>query len=299
MKTGGHTRAILLLVVPPLAFYTVFVMVPTLGAIAISLTRWKGIAWSQMEFVGLQNYAAIFTDGRFWQALLNNFWFVLGTLLVQVPLALSIAIILDLKPRFSGFFSGVFLLPRAMAFVVIALLFRFFFAPAFLNGLINVLLSSVGLEALNRNWLNEATTAMPSLVSVHIWRDFGFMMFLFLAGLSTIPTQLYDAAKIDGASMGQVIWHVSLPMLREIGIVATTMSIIAALRVFEYVFVMTGGGPYFQTEVVMTYLYKKAFSSLQLGYANAGTTIFIVILLIMTVAYLRLTKASALRKMSN
>jgi len=286
---------VVVLVVPGLVLYTLFLILPVLGTISLGFTKWEGINIANIKFVGLNNYIELIQDKIFWRALSHNLIFVCIATVIQFFLSLLLALSLNMGLRFTGFFKGVIFIPQVLAFIGIAFLFKFIFAPLYAQGLLNNFLVKIGLKSLVHAWLGDKSTVLFTIIGVHIWRETGFTTMLLLAGLATIPQSLYDASKIDGAGRLRTVWDITLPMLREINIVVITLAVIYALRVFEYIFAMTGGGPNYASEVIATYLYREAFEGGKMGYSCAISTVFFFIMTTFTIIYLKITKAGSMR----
>ncbi len=283
------------LVVPGLILYTLFLIVPILGTIALGLTKWEGINIASIRFIGFGNYIELARDRIFAKALLHNCLFVgvAGTL--QFTISLFLALLLNQSFRFAGFFKVVVFIPQVLAFIGISFLFKFILAPPYAQGMLNNFLLIMGLREWVHAWLGDRNLVMFSIMAVHLWREIGFSTLLLLAGLSTIPESLYDASRIDGANGAQNLYYITLPLLREVNIVVVTLIVIYALRVFEYVFAMTGGGPNYASEVLATYIYRTAFEGGRMGYGSAAATIFFLIMTAFTLIYLKITKAGTMK----
>jgi len=284
-----------ILIVPGLLLYTSFLVFPIIGTIFLGFTKWEGINIANLKIIGFGNYLELIHDKIFWKSLFHNVIFVCIATTIQFLLSLILALCLNMGLRFTGVFKGVIFLPQVLAFIGIAFLFKFIFAPPYAQGLLNNFFIKIGLEKLVHAWLGDKNTVLLTIIGVHIWRETGFTTLLILAGLATIPESLYDASKIDGAGRLQTLWHITLPLLREINIVVITLTVIYALRVFEYIFAMTGGGPNYASEVLATYIYREAFEGGRLGYSSAIATVFFIIMTSFTFIYLKVTKAGTMK----
>lgn len=271
-------REIVLLIVtfllPAGGLYVLFVLYPMLQAFYIALFAWRGVSMRK-DWVGLENFAEIFQDEVFWMSLKHNF-FILGvSSVVILGLGLFFAVALSRCRRGAHFFRLVYLFPNVMSVVAVSVLWSFIYHPQM--GLINGLLRLFGKEG--RTWLGDPATALPAVTSTYLWYVLGFYIVLFLAGILSIPRDLYDAAKIDGAGEMATFRHVTLPLLWEPLKLAVIFLLINALNVFALVFIMTNGGqPSRHTEVILTYLYEQAFDNSNFGYATAiGAVLFVLI----------------------
>jgi multiple sugar transport system permease protein len=275
-----------LLLLPALFFYTIFLILPLLGTIVISFTEWSGLNFATMKFIGFDNFIRMANDPFFWKALFNSSLFVVCALIFEVGLGLLLAILLESKLRGSEFFRGVFLLPSILSMVVIGLLFGFIFDPSL--GLIDLLLNKVGLDGPKLGWLGTPVINVYVTIAVHIWRAFGFTMFLLIAGLQSIPSELTEAARLDGASPWELTTKITIPLIKPVLVVTAMLSSISAMRVFDLVYVMTGGGPYYASETVVTYSYQLGLGTVgnQFGYSTAIA--FVLLLIIMGMSFLQL-----------
>jgi ABC-type sugar transport system permease subunit len=264
-----------LLLLPGLIFYVPFHLLPILGVFFFSLLDWKGFSFATMKWVGFENYAKLLGDKFFWGALKHNIQFVVVVVVVQTVVALGLAIVLEQKFRLSTFFRGVYFMPTVLSLVVVGILFSFILSPS--QGLINVFLRNIGLGKIQPVWLGDPKLALYVLMAVHMWKEFGLSMFLFIAGLEAIPEELFAAAKVDGASPWDVIWRIIIPLLRETITVVVILSTIVCFKLFDLVVVMTGGGPFFATEVLSVRMYFQTFKFNRMGYGSSIAVILFVI----------------------
>jgi multiple sugar transport system permease protein len=244
--------------------------------------------WSGMEpltdFVGWENFIAVASDSVFWQAFKNSFIYTLGVVPIQLFLALLAAIILNNRDfRGSSFYRTVLFIPVITTTAIVGIVMSFIFGSY--NGVVNEALMKLNLIKVPIDWLADGRYAMLVVIGVGIWKTFGYNLVYWLAGLQSIPQELYEAAKVDGANGKQQFWYVTLPMLKPIGMIILLLAIVGSLNVFDLVKVMTNGGPAYATEVVGTYIYRYAFSAEEgiprLGLASAagifyGVTIMVI-----------------------
>ena len=262
------------LLTPAMIAFLVFMLVPVLFTFALSFFSWTGISWKSLQFIGLQNYQKLSGDEVFWRSLMNNVIFiVLGTAVI-VATGLFVAILLEQGFRGSNFFRGVFFLPTVLSTVVIGIVFGFLLSPQF--GIVAPIMAKFGVDP-PPDLLGNPDTALYTLIGIETWRSFGFAMFLFVAGLKSLDQHLTEAARIDGANGWQVFWHVTLPQLRPVTLMVSTLIGIGMLKLFDTIYVMTLGGPQHATEVLNSYSYAEAFSFNHIGY---GATIAVVLLVI-------------------
>lgn len=266
------TAAVFLL--PALLIYIIFQIIPLLGALYFSLMEWNGIAGSEPVFVGLRNFADVLASKDFILALKNMAKMVVFSVLFHTPVALLLAVALNTRFRGHRVFKALFFVPTVFPLSAVGLMWYFVFMPA---GALNSLLETLGLDALVTPWLINPDTAMNSIIFVNIWAGVGYFMVILLAGLTTIPPELYDAASIDGAGAVGKFFHVTLPMLKSTIAMCILMDIIGSVKVFDLVYAMTGGGPNGLTNLPTTLLYNEAFKYKHNG---LGSAIGIIILLL-------------------
>jgi multiple sugar transport system permease protein len=249
----------------------------------LSLTNWDGI--SPPEFIGLKNYVRLFRDDVFFLSLKNNLVWIGFFITVPVLVGLALAMLLNKEIPGSRVFKASFYSPMVLSLVVCGLIWSWLYNPT--GGLINNVLRGIGLDGLARGWLSEPETVLGSIITVAIWRQVGYVMILFLAGLQSVDPFLVEASVIDGASRWQSFRHVILPQLQPITIVVVVISIIDSLRAFDLVSVMTRGGPYNQSSVLANYMYIQSFNNYKMGYGAAVSVILFMICLIFIALYLR------------
>jgi ABC-type sugar transport system permease subunit len=280
----------LIFIAPAFVFYTIFWIAPMLGAFAISLTQWDGINFATMQWAGADNYTRLATDPFFWQALSNNLLFLCAAFLGVVTLSLVVALILNTKPFGHSVFATTLFMPIVLSNVVIALLFSLLLSPT--SGFTNVIAAALGAPNLkNIQWLGDPNTATGTVIVAYIWREMGFAILLFSAGLQAVPKDLIEAAKMDGAGPFSILRHVSLPSIKNVAVVVAVLSITHAFLLFDLVIVMTNGGPYYASEVLATYMYGQAFGRGDMGYGSAIAIVLFLIVVTVTLIQTRLTQS--------
>lgn len=280
-----------LFVIPAYIFFVALIAIPFFRALGISMTEWAG--YDTPRFIGLRNFENLFQDRIFWLALRHTFAFTVATTLLQTILPLLIAVLINAGWRGSTFFRTALFIPVIISFVVSGLLWRMIYDANF--GVLNGILTSIGLGHLARAWLALPETAMPAIIFVSLWQSLGFYMLIFFAGLQSIPLELYESAGLDGANGWQKLRHITVPMLWPVTSVVVVINIIGGIKVFDIIYVMTQGGPNRATEVLGTYLYVTAFGasgggSPSMGYAAAIGVVILLLAMAGTIAQFRLTR---------
>ncbi len=279
------TPSVLLFMLPAAALYGLFFIVPFARTLYDSLFDWNGIGTA--TFIGLRNYVqlahdALFVTGVFRVAL----WAALAVIF-KVGTALVLASMLRVPIPGSRFFTGAFFVPVVISSAAISLLFTLLYDNDV--GLLNVLLRGVGLGALARNWLGEQDTALLAVIAVPIWHAIGYFFIILLAAMRNISNEMYEAATIDGAGARVTFFAITVPSVWPVLQICIVLAVTTALKSFDYVFVMTKGGPGTATEVPATYMYRTIFSNLQFGYGTAMATTIFVLALATTLIFRRLT----------
>ncbi|MEU9387118.1 sugar ABC transporter permease [Streptomyces sp. NPDC048279] len=265
----------------PLLAEAVWVFWPAVQGFYLALTKWDGV--SPPQFVGLDNFREMAHDDVFRSAAGHTvLWLVLFGGLSAV-LGLAAALFLQQERRGIGFYRAALFLPVVFSLVATALVWQAIYQP---DGVLNQLLQGVGLGSLRHAWLADQDTALYAVIVPALWRQIGYVMVLYLAGLKGIDPALYEAAKVDGASALQRFRHVTLPQLRSVNAVVLSVIVIDSLRSFDVVWSLTRGGPYHSSELLSTYMYSTAFQSLRLGYGSALAVVIFVLAFGVIASYL-------------
>jgi ABC-type sugar transport system permease subunit len=275
-------------ILPALLIYFVFKLAPMIAGLYLSLLRWDGIEPAQ--FVGLQNFQRMLNDDIITLALLNNVRYAAGTVVGKIILSLFLALILNQALRGRSIYRTVLFMPVVMSFVVVGILWTWLYSSQF--GLINSLLRSLNLDFLILDWLGSPSVALWSLIVVDIWKWYGFHMVIFLAGLQTIPTELYEAARIDGATRWRQFLHITLPLLQPVMLVNVTLSLMGAFNVFDIPYVMTEGGPANSTTVMALHIYIRGFKFYRFGYSAALSYLLLTLVTILAAIQMKLMSSS-------
>lgn len=272
-----------LFVAPALIIYLTVIFCPALYTLYLSFFEWNGVATDKV-FVGIQNYSALLTsDTVFLKALQNNLLWTLGSLVVIIGLGLALALLLHRKVKGRVFFRGVFYFPVVLSGVVVATIWAWIYNPT--QGFINKVLEMAGLESWTHAWLAEPGIALAAVFIAGIWQGVGQPMVLFLAGLSTIPNDPYEAAIIDGAKPYQSFWYITLPLLREAFVIVVATTMIGSMKVYDIIYAMTGGGPAQSTQVLSSWMYYQTFKYANIGSGSAISMVLVLITMVVIIPY--------------
>jgi sn-glycerol 3-phosphate transport system permease protein len=244
------------------------------------LQRMNIAKFREPTFIGLGNYADLFSDPYFLQVLRNTFYYVLGTVPISILLGLLFALLVNRKMRGIGFFRLAFFHPMVLPMVSAATIWLFFFTPDY--GLFNTALGFLGYTG-PENWTGNPDLALLAVMIVAFWKNSGYYMIFYLAGLQNLPSDVYEAAALDGANVWQVLWKITFPLLRRTTVFITTVAFIDAFRTVDHIFVLTSGGPSRSSTVMLFELWQQRFEFQDIGASAAITVIFVVVLLIFTV----------------
>lgn len=281
---AAETRAAWLFLTPSLLLFVVFVALPVLAAFGISFSDWD--LFTAPHFAGVENYLnLILSDPIFHKVLLNTLLYVIGTVPVQMLLALGVALLLNRGVWGEGVLRVIYFLPVVSSTVAVSLVWSWIFNSNF--GILNAILSALGVQN-PPVWLGNTNTALIALIIVAIWQGLGYSMVLFLAGLQGIPQDVYEAGALDGAVGWRRTLYLTLPLLSPTTFFVTIVSLIGSFQVFDLAFVMTKGGPANATNTIVYYIYQNAFENYRMGYASAAAMILFVIILAITLVQYRL-----------
>lgn len=267
---------------PWLLSFAAFGLFPVLFSLGLSFSHFNPTHPDAGHWVGLQNYLGLVRDGTFWQSVANTAFFAIGTIPFTTGIALALALLLHARPPWGGFFRTALFVPTVVSLVVISLVFRYIYAP---TGMLNWILGWFGLEG--KAWLQEPSFALPAIMAMDVWASVGYYMILMLAGLKTIPEEVYDSAEVDGAGWWARLVHITLPSLRPMLLFVVVINTIRSLQVFVEIVVMTQGGPLNRTLTVVYYLYETAFYKLRMGYGSAIAYALFAVLFLVTLAQLK------------
>jgi ABC-type sugar transport system permease subunit len=271
----GRTELwIWLFLTPTVLLYGIYTVYPIFASYWFSLVEWNGFEETK-TWVGLRNYREVLDDPLFWNSFKITAFFTLAAVPIKVLLSLLVALLLNSpKLPFRNLFRTAFFLPVVTTTAIVGVVMQFVFDPA--DGPVNQLLLKLGLVDQGVNFLGDSSTALWTVVGVYVWKWFGVTLIYWLAALQTIPDEVYEAAEIDGAGPVSMLRHITMPLLKPFTIIITLLTLEATLKVFDLMLTMTGGGPFFSTEVVEIYIYRWAFAATvpQLGFASAAAVLF-------------------------
>jgi len=274
------TFAAWIFLTPALLLLGIFLLWPAAYLFYLSFT--DGSLLGAVNWVGLRNYSRLLTDSDFWQVIGNTAYFTITTVIPSLIIPLVLAVLLNQSLPLRGLLRAAYFIPSITSLVAVGLGFRWLFQN---YGPVNSLLSVLGFAPIP--WLSSTVWAMPVLILLSIWKQLGFNMVVFIAGLQTIPQSRYEAAELDGADGWGKFWYITLPGLRPTLVFATVTTAIFTLRSFEQVYVITGGGPLNSTNLLVYYIYEQAFKRFEFGYAAAAATVLLAIALILVFVQLK------------
>jgi multiple sugar transport system permease protein len=287
------TYALVVFLGPALTAIGLFFFLPVLAALVLSFTDFDIYAlgnFSVARFVGLRNYIEIFEDPLFWKALKNTFYFLCVGGPLSIAVSLGAALLLNAKMvRWKPVFRFVYFAPVVTTLVAVAVVWRFIYHPRF--GLLNYMLALVGISPVD--WLGDPHLAMPAMILLAVWKNFGYNMIIFIAGLQNIPSSLYEAASIDGAGLWQQFRSVTLPQLAPTTLFITVITMIGYFQFFAEPYVMTQGGPLNSTLSIVLLMYQQGFRWWSMGYAAAIAFVLFVLILVASLVQTRLQRGRA------
>ena len=277
---NSHSFTGLFFILPALFGTVIFIVLPVIASFGLSFTSWDLL--NPIKFVGLENYKLIFTEPLFFQILLNTIVFALATSVFGVIIPLVLAAILNSKLRGSEFFKTAYFLPFITPMIVIGIVWQWIFDPNI--GILNRVLH------MHIQWLYDTHFALPALIMVTVWKLIGYNIVIFLSGFASIPDNLYEAAKIDGANPVQTFFNITIPMLSPTIFFVIIITAISSFQVFDLIYLMTQGGPLDSTNVLVYSIYKNAFEYFNVGKASAMAYVLFVIILVLTLVQWNLRK---------
>lgn len=275
------------LLAPPLSVFAVFVIWPLLSSFYYSVTNWNGFG-SDYDFVGLANFAKIFTDKLFMNAAINTTIWMVAAIVVPTLLGLGLALLLDGRVPGGRAFKTIFYLPICLSAVIVGQIWIWIYQPDW--GLLNTVLSNLTGEKVRYAWLAKPDTALGSVILAWSWQQTGLSMVIYLAGLTAIPEDLLEVCEIEGAKIWQRIVYVVLPLLTPSTVVVVALSVINSLKGFDILYIMTGGGPFNSSDTLAMHMYNESFRKYLMGYGSAISVVLFLIALTIIGIYFRQLK---------
>jgi multiple sugar transport system permease protein len=280
-------------VAPALVLIGIFFFIPVAGSLLLSLTDFDIYAIADRgnaRFVGLRNYADMFGNSVFWIAVRNTFYFALVGGPLTVAASLAAALLINARVvRYKSFFRTIFFIPFVTTLVAVAIVWRYLYHPQY--GMLNYALGWFGVAPID--WLGDPRTAMPAIIMLAIWKNFGYNMLIFIAGMQTIPSELYEAAELDGAGAIRQFRHITLPMLAPTFLFVGVITMIGYFQLFAEPYVMTAGGPLRSTTSLVLLMYEEGFRWWRMGAAASVAFILFAIILVWTLIQFRLQREAA------
>ena len=289
----AQTRAAMVFLAPAAILISVFFLIPVLASLLLSLTDFDIYAVASLgnaRFVGAGNYIRLVHDPVFWKALVNTCYFALVGGPLTVAASLGAALLLSSKlVRWQGFFRTIYFAPFVTTLVAVAIVWKYLYHPQY--GLLNFALSKVGVGRID--WLGDPHWAMPAIIVMSIWKNFGYNMLIFVAALQSVPQELYEAAELDGANAVKRFWHITVPMLGPALAFVGIVTMIGYFQLFSEPYVMTQGGPLRATTSVVLYMYEEGFRWWRMGFAASIAFVLFIIIAIATMIQRRFVKAES------
>lgn len=282
----GKNIKMFLFILPALAFFTVIKLIPAVMGIVYSFTNWNGINPTK-KFIGIENFKELFaSDPDFWVSMGLTLKYVVIIVILMNLTALLLAVMIENLRRGKGIFRTIFYLPNMISMIIGGFMWKFVFTQVLYK-----LAEKTGMKFLDQSWIGDPKYAFWSIIAVAIWGGAGYLMVIYIAAIQSVPTYLYEAAIVDGASRMRRFWSITLPMIRNSITICLFVTLNGAFQVFDVVYSLTGGGPGGATQVVAINIYKEAFArSNRFGYATAKSTIVFLIVLIVTFIQLKVTQ---------
>lgn len=272
----------IIMIMPAVILFTVFFLAPIFISVYYSFTDFSGIGAA--KFIGFKNYQVLLNDKFFFIALKNTFIILIGITITILPLSFIVALLLEKPFRGSGVVQSMIFAPNVIAPILVGLIWLFILDPKM--GMINAILRSIGLSDYQQQWIGGKTLTPYSVAFVYLWQVLGFYTTINMAGLRSIPADIYEAAEIDGANYFQRIQKITIPMMKNTIVINTILIITGGFKIFETVKQLTNGGPNHMSDVLVTYMYDTTFTSSRYGYGMAVATVSFVLCLIFSIIYL-------------
>lgn len=278
------TRVAVLFLLPVFLLLVIFIFYPIIDTFVTGFYKWNGIS-SDKTFIGFKNWGALVGDDKFWRAFLNNIVLVVFAIILQLPISMALATFLNFTGKKGNFFKVVWFIPMLMSSVAVGFLFQYILATN--GGIISTISNALG--GGNIDLLGNPKRALFAVMAVVSWQSIPFYMVYFLASFSGISEDIFEAARIDGATRSNYFWRIVLPLLRPSISKASVLALVGSLKYFDLVFVMTNGGPGTATELMATYMYKESFVNYNMGYGSAVAGGMFILITTFSLITMRLT----------
>ncbi|RKY81432.1 sugar ABC transporter permease [candidate division KSB1 bacterium] len=273
---------------PSYSIFFVFIFFPLIYSFYLSFFHYSLLSYNAPRFTGLQNYITLLKDPIFWVSLKNTMTYTIGTVIPTMGIGLFMAIILNSKLKLKNFFRTAYFIPVVTSLVAASIIWSLILDSTD-AGLVNSFLVQLGIPP--QAWLSSSRWALFSVIIVNIWKNIGYVMIIYIAGLQSIPEQLYEAITIDGAGEWEKFYYITLPLLKPTTSFVFTTSLIGSFQVFTPVYIMTGGGPGYSSNTIVNYLYQQGFQNFRMGYASTIAYALFTILFVMTILQKKYLKA--------
>jgi raffinose/stachyose/melibiose transport system permease protein len=281
---GKKERILVLFIIPALAIYCFFFIYPMFSGLYYSLTDWDGMS-KVRNFIGITNYLNVFKDKYALTTTQNTLIYTVVVTTLSNVIGLILALMLERKSAVNNIFRTIYFTPAVLSPVVASFIWKYMYAPE--SGVINSLANSAGLQVLAQDWLGNPKLALMSVMLVPLWQWGGNVMIVYLAGLMNIPNEYSDSARIDGANYMQKLRHITLPLLRPALVFNIIISTIGSFKTFDFIFILTYGGPGFTTEVLTLQIYKYALYTAKFGYGSALAVLLTILIVIFSIVELK------------
>ena len=288
--TKSNRGTILLFVIPGFVLYAYLVLYPISQSAVLSLFKWDTLA--SKRFIGFDNYASVFSNSQFWKSMTNSLIFMAATTVLQVIFGFFLGYLVYLQLKGFRLFKTLFFIPTVLPSVAVGFIWNYIYSPSM--GLLKPLMAGLGLKAYYIPPLSDPTLALMAIVIAQTWNSCGIQVILFNSGFMNMPGEVIESATLDGASGLKMIWHMIIPLSWDIIKMVIILQLIGALRAFDLVYVMTGGGPNHATELLPMHLFVNAFQNFNLGYGNVIAMVIFVMAMLITITMRKLMERDSL-----
>lgn len=283
-KTRKQNISLILFCAPALIVYAVFKLYPAVSGMFYSLTNWNGLR-KEYDIVGLSNFVEILTDRYFWNSMWFTFKYVIVYVLVANIIALTLAVAIESRKRAKGLYRTIFYMPNMISMVIGGYMWMFIFTKV-----LYYLADNWGWTFLDHSWIGDPNYSFVAIIIVSSWGAVGYLMIIYMAALQGVPSDLKEAASMDGANAWQVFWKVVFPLIQHAITICVFWALNAGFQVFDVIYTLTGGGPGRATQSVAINIYEEAFrGNIRYGYATAKSTVLFIVVFIVTIIQLKLT----------